>query len=613
VSTEALPEVNSQAMGTQDSTRRYLEATLQQRDTDITVTSIAQPRSAGDEDKPELSVIIPTRDEAGNVPELMRRLDSGLGETYAELLFVDDSDDDTPMIILREARLTGRPVRVLHRQPGDRTGGLGSAVVMGFRAARAPWAVVMDGDLQHPPEIVPRLIAAGRGGGPVGKDYADFVVATRYSGVGDATGLDGATRATVSAACTALARRTFPRRLASVSDPMSGFFAVRLEALDLDLLRPAGYKILLEVLVRSRPAVVREVSFSFQPRLSGDSKASIRQGLQFARQLASLRLVGWQRTMRHRWPHRGQTNGAIDSARAVTFVDPLMSQSARHLRGLPLARVARALIPIVLCVVAFPNLLHLVIESGRLGAGTSVDSLLCLVGAAICAFGRLCDDSLEPDVHDRQLDIILALPLVATAAWLTYWWPGEAGLHDGLSDHEVVAATAFLAAGSLLIAGTRATVRLRLPLLLMLLAMPSASTHKAIPAGVMVVGLVVGIAAVLRRHASQPAAAHPSAWYRPPLRLAAISLILMAAGLGVPAAMVTGGHETPIVGAHLAGYSTRQGVATRPSPALRASNPTSYVGRTPASTPVRSPLLGLAIRPPLLRPLRRSTAARSHG
>jgi len=105
---------------------------------------------------PAVTVVVPTRNEAGNVHELLRRLDEALGDIVAEILFVDDSDDHTPQTVLAAAARSPRCVRLLHRPAGERGGGLGGAVVAGFRAARAPSAVVFDGDLQHPSEVVSR-------------------------------------------------------------------------------------------------------------------------------------------------------------------------------------------------------------------------------------------------------------------------------------------------------------------------------------------------------------------------------------------------------------------------------------------------------------------------
>jgi glycosyltransferase involved in cell wall biosynthesis len=110
-----------------------------------------------------LSVVVPTRNEALNVGPLAARLQAALSQTAGgwELIFVDDSDDNTPEVVGRLADAVGvvSPVRLLHRPRGMRSGGLGGAVRDGFGVARGRVVAVMDADLQHPPEVLPALIA----------------------------------------------------------------------------------------------------------------------------------------------------------------------------------------------------------------------------------------------------------------------------------------------------------------------------------------------------------------------------------------------------------------------------------------------------------------------
>ncbi len=229
---------------------------------------------------------MPTYNEAPNVAELVRRvaaaLDGAAGgvRTDAEIIFVDDSTDDTPEVVRLVAEAAPLPVRLIHRTA--RTGGLGGAVVEGLRAATADACLVMDGDLQHPPEKIPELVARFAEGD------VDVVVASRYAGGGTAHGLADRTRVLVSKASTAITKAMFPVRLRDVTDPMTGFFLVSRAAVDLDGLRPRGFKILLEMLVR-RPFRVAEVPFDFADRHAGESKASVRQGIHFLAQLAALR------------------------------------------------------------------------------------------------------------------------------------------------------------------------------------------------------------------------------------------------------------------------------------------------------------------------------------
>jgi glycosyltransferase involved in cell wall biosynthesis len=234
--------------------------------------------------EPDLTIVVPTRNEAGNVAPLVARLDAVLGDEAVEIIFTDDSDDDTPDAV-REAALSSRHhVRLLHRPPEERSDGLGGAVLAAMRIARAPWVCVMDGDLQHPPELVPTML------GEAAAKNADLVVASRYSNTEEGGNALSPMRKLVSKGTGALARAMFPRRLRGVSDPMSGFFLVRRGAVPLDRLRPRGFKILLEIVVRSKGLRVAETGFDFGARHAGESKASVQEGLTYLRQLAKLRV-----------------------------------------------------------------------------------------------------------------------------------------------------------------------------------------------------------------------------------------------------------------------------------------------------------------------------------
>ncbi|WP_166644417.1 glycosyltransferase family 2 protein [Microbacterium sp. BK668] len=228
----------------------------------------------------QLSIIVPTYNEAPNVGELVDRVAAATEGIDAELIFVDDSTDATPDEVRRVAASAPLPVRLIHRE--KRTGGLGGAVLEGLLAAEADACLVMDGDLQHPPEEIPALFHRYRRGD------ADVVVASRYSGGGTSGGLSDRTRVAVSKASTALTRAMFPIRLKDVTDPMTGFFLVDRHAIELDTLKPRGFKILLEMLARKNLRVA-EVPFDFAGRHAGESKASMRQGIHFLTQLTLLR------------------------------------------------------------------------------------------------------------------------------------------------------------------------------------------------------------------------------------------------------------------------------------------------------------------------------------
>lgn len=230
---------------------------------------------------PRLSIVVPTRNEAGNVVELVSSLERCV-PVPAEILFVDDSDDATPAAIQAVAEEASWPVRLIHRPADQRHGGLSGAVIEGIRAARAPRVCVMDGDLQHPPEVVAQLFEEAERSG------SNLVVASRYTAHGDAKGLNPL-RAMISQGSTTAARAVFPNRLARVSDPMSGFFLVSKDAINVSTFQPSGFKILLEMVVRTPSLRISEVGFEFGKRHAGQSKASLREGLRYLRLLWMLR------------------------------------------------------------------------------------------------------------------------------------------------------------------------------------------------------------------------------------------------------------------------------------------------------------------------------------
>jgi dolichol-phosphate mannosyltransferase len=256
---------------------------------DRTATGTAHAPAPPRTDRSSLTVIVPTRNESGNVAELVRRLDDTLaplrdaGHTCS-IVFVDDSEDDTPATVERTGEGVASDVYCIHRPADVRWGGLGGAVVDGLRGTGSEFACVIDGDLQHPPELVAELWARARQPG----QEADVVVASRYCAEGSSQGLERG-RTTISRSMTRLARWAFPATLRSVTDPMSGFFLVRRSALDVERLAPEGFKILLEILVRHPGLRVAEIPFSFGDRFAGDSKADLAVGLSYLRHVRKLR------------------------------------------------------------------------------------------------------------------------------------------------------------------------------------------------------------------------------------------------------------------------------------------------------------------------------------
>ncbi|WP_262371545.1 glycosyltransferase family 2 protein [Streptomyces sp. WAC01526] len=236
-----------------------------------------------------VTIVIPTFNEAANIEELMNQIAAAIaGEQDMSVVFVDDSTDSTQEVIREAAARFPVHVSLYHRP--EPVGGLGGAVMEGIARTESRWIVVMDADLQHPPSLLSRLIAQGEGSG------AGLIVASRYKDGGSASGLDGRYRVLVSHASRSVAKTLFPRLLRGVSDPLSGYFAIRRDVVDRaqrnDALRPLGYKILLELIVRCRPLTMTEVAYEFGPRRGGESTSTFREGLRFLRHLFRLRTSG---------------------------------------------------------------------------------------------------------------------------------------------------------------------------------------------------------------------------------------------------------------------------------------------------------------------------------
>lgn len=245
--------------------------------------SIASEQEVASRHGRSLSIIIPTRNEADNVQILAHRLAASLADAglAGELIFVDDSDDETPTRI-RNLRADELPVVLVHRPPGQRRGGLAGAVVEGFSAARGDVLIVMDGDLQHPPEAIPTLALS------VLASPRSIAVGSRYVAQAHPDGLSGPVRRLISQSSRMLVRVLFPS-IWKLQDPLSGLFAFPEGVIKDSALAPEGFKILLEVLVRGHWDDIIEVPYGFASRNSGHSKAGWAEGMHFLRQVIRLR------------------------------------------------------------------------------------------------------------------------------------------------------------------------------------------------------------------------------------------------------------------------------------------------------------------------------------
>jgi len=243
-----------------------------------------------------LSLIIPTYKESGNVAKIVAQLtqllDNFIPDKY-ELILVDDDSPDLTWQVAQSLTDKYPQLHVMRRQ-SER--GLSSAVIRGWQVARGKILGVIDADLQHPPEILLKLLSNTL-------DGADLAVASRHvegGGVSDWS----IVRRLLSRGAQVLGLLVCPAVVGRVSDPMSGYFMVRRSAIAPHRLSPIGYKILLEVIGRGQIKDIAEVGYVFQERESGDSKVTWKQYIEYIGHLVRLRSQGRISRIRQKWPMR---------------------------------------------------------------------------------------------------------------------------------------------------------------------------------------------------------------------------------------------------------------------------------------------------------------------
>lgn len=223
-----------------------------------------------------LSIIVPTYNEFDSVSPLISKIDDVLSGRDFEILFVDDDSPDgtaAKVISLSDSY----PVKAIVRKEGKR--GLAPSVVEGLDHVSGDIVLVMDADLQHPPEAIPDLVNEIVNG-------ADIVVASRYIPGGRVPGLSPL-RKLASRGATLLAHLMLPR-VRSIKDPMSGFFAFKRNVVAGIELKPIGFKILLEILTLGKYETSKEVPIEFGARDRGESKLNLREQIHYLKHLFSL-------------------------------------------------------------------------------------------------------------------------------------------------------------------------------------------------------------------------------------------------------------------------------------------------------------------------------------
>ncbi|MBH8551020.1 glycosyltransferase [Nostocaceae cyanobacterium CENA357] len=229
-----------------------------------------------------LSLVIPTYKERDNIQNVIKILSQLLDELIPkdyELIVVDDDSPDRTWEVAQSLTREYPQLRVMRRQQEK---GLSSAVIRGWQVARGHVLGVIDGDLQHPPEVLTQLLWGIQEG-------ADLAVASRHVEGGGVSSWS-VVRRFLSRGAQVLGLILLPGVLGRVSDPMSGYFMVRRSAIAGVILNPVGYKILLEVIGRGKVGEITEAGYVFCERQEGESKVTWKQYIEYLHHLLRLRL-----------------------------------------------------------------------------------------------------------------------------------------------------------------------------------------------------------------------------------------------------------------------------------------------------------------------------------
>ncbi len=210
--------------------------------------------------KPKVSIVVPVLNERENIEELVERLYKAMRRRSYEIVFVDAGSTDGTVEKIKEiSNMYEIPIRLLFT-----TGGLTSSFNVGYEGSEGDIIVFMDGDLQHPPETVPKLLNEVKN--------TPIVVASRYM---KGSSLDMSfIRRFLSKTATVLTRIILPETRRT-TDPLSGFFCLDKKRLDVPKLDVGGYKILIEILVANPCVDVKDVPYNFARRKWGESKMRI--------------------------------------------------------------------------------------------------------------------------------------------------------------------------------------------------------------------------------------------------------------------------------------------------------------------------------------------------
>jgi len=242
-------------------------------------------KSTGNKSNAQISIIIPTYNESQNIISILKSIGSNLPKNlHTEAIVVDDNSPDGTGKLVEDylkniKKIADYTIEIIHRKAKD---GLGSAILKGIQQAKGDTIVVMDCDFSHPPQIIPKLIES------IKKYQYDIAVASRYIKGGKIQGWS-LKRKTMSKFATLIAKKGLG---IDIKDPMSGFFAFKrniIKGLNIDAI---GYKVLLEILVKTKDVTIKEIPYTFQDREFGSSKLGIKTILDYYRSVWKLYRYG---------------------------------------------------------------------------------------------------------------------------------------------------------------------------------------------------------------------------------------------------------------------------------------------------------------------------------
>jgi len=234
---------------------------------------------------PQISIIVPTYNESQNVIDVLKSIHNNIPRGFStETIIVDDNSPDGTGQIVDEyisglVRFTENTIKIIHRKAKN---GLASAILNGIQNAKADTIVVMDSDFSHPPQIIPKLVSAI-------KQYKyDIAIASRYTKGGNVKGWSFRRRI-ISKVATIIAKKSLGIKS---KDPMSGFFAFKknlIKGLSFDGI---GYKVLLEILVKTKDVKIKEIPYTFHDRKLGSSKLTTSVMIDYIRSVVWLYRYG---------------------------------------------------------------------------------------------------------------------------------------------------------------------------------------------------------------------------------------------------------------------------------------------------------------------------------